>query len=276
MPTRIGLQTFTIRRHLKSPGAIDGAFAKIAAMGIETIELAYVKLGQEYIEALQQAGRRHDIAIDSTQLTFRFLDRERERVAKIHERLDCRHTAVSVLPWKVIRGGRDHMLAFAEAVEALGKWYRERGIQLSFHHHDYEFRRYGETTGLEVLLQNTSSENVGLELDTYWTQRGGRSPQDAIRDLDGRVKVVHLRDYTIRPRYFELLPSDTELGAGNLDLTRIVDACCDKQVHLLAIEQNTRTPLQSVQRSVEHLRALGYSNLLRPTAPEAGHDTRQL
>lgn len=268
MHPRIGLQTFTIRRFLKTPGAIDGAFARLASLGISVVELAYVKLKPEYIDALALAGTRHGISFGSSQITFGFLDRQRDWVVRFHEQLSCSLTAVSVLPLGAIYGNRDKLLSFAQRLEALGAWYRERGIQLCFHHHDYEFRRYGDEVGLDLILNNTSAENLCLELDTYWAQRGGRSPHDMIRALDGRVKVVHLRDYTVRRRGFELLPADAELGAGNLDITRIIEACCDTQVQLLAIEQNTGTPFERVEASVAHLRELGFDALLQAPAME--------
>ena len=273
---RIGLQTFTVRRHLKSPAAIDGSFARLAALGVTAVELAYVKLQPAYIDALRAAGEAHGIRFMSSQITYDYLDKERDWVASLHARLECPITAVSVLPFNVIRGGRDKLLAFAEKLEKLGQWYRERGIQLCFHHHDFEFRRYGDDIGLDVLLANTSAQNLGLELDTYWAQRGGRAPHDLINDLAGRVRVVHLRDYTIRWKYFELLPKDAELGAGNLDLARIIGAACDQQVTLLAIEQDTKTPFESLARSLEHVRALGFAELLGAPDSETSHDSRHL
>ncbi len=261
MATRIGLQTFTVRRHLKSPAAIDAAFARLAGMGLGAVELAYVKLQPAYIDALAAAGAAHGIVFGSSQIRFDILDRQRDWMLQLHQQLGCTTTAVSVLPLKAIRGGHDELLAFAGQLESLGSWYRERGLQLCFHHHDFEFRRYGDTAGIDLLLQHTSAENVGLELDCYWAQRGGRSPRDMIDDLGQRVRVLHLRDYVPRLRLIDMQPTDTELGAGNLDLRGIIDASVASGVPLLAIEQNTRTPFRSVEQSLQHLRALGYGDL---------------
>lgn len=280
MSPQIGLQTFTIRRHLKSPAAIDGAFARIAQLGLRAVELAYVKLRPEYVDALENAGRTHGIAFRSSQITFRFLDEQRDWAVRLLGQLACPMTAVSVLPFSAIRGGRDELLRFTEQLESLGRWYRKRGVQLCFHHHDFEYRRYGDEPGMDLIVRNTSEDNVAIELDTYWTQRGGRAPHDVINDLAGRVKVVHLRDYALRRRLFELLPRDAELGAGNLDIDRIVRASCDQQVALLAIEQATNSPWESVGISVRHLRDLGFTALFdnptNSTDRENTRDTRQI
>ena len=262
MSTRIGLQTFTVRRFLKSPEAIGTGFARLAGMGLTAVELAYVKLEPRYIDALETAGREHGIEFRSSQIKFDILDKQRDWMVRLHERLGCRNTAVSVLPFKVIRGGRDELLAFTEQLEALGQWYRERGIQLCFHHHDFEFRPYGDALGFDQIVANTSPANVGLELDSYWLQRSGTAPHDMIRKLGCRVKVLHLRDYKLRLRLFDMLPGDAELGAGNLDLSQIIQACLEAEVPLLAIEQNTKTPYESLDRSLAHVRELGFGELL--------------
>ena len=169
--------------------------------------------------------------------------------------------AVSVLPIKAILGGEKHFLTFAEQLNELGEYFGKRGLQLLFHHHDFEFKRYGDRLGLDLILENTDADYVGIEMDTYWVQRGGKSPQDLIADLHGRVKVVHLRDFRIRWKWFDLLPIDAELGAGNLDFKRIIDSCVANGVQSMAIEQDSRHPYQSVEHSVNHLKALGYHHL---------------
>lgn len=261
MSSQIALQTFTVRKHLKSPAAIESGFARIRETGIRAVELAYIKLAPAEIDAVERACQKQGIRVGSSQITFDILDKKRDWIVRFHEQLDCRISSVSVLPFRVIRGGRDQLLRFAGELESLGAWYRERGIQLCYHHHDFEFRHYGDEVGLDLLLENTTPENVGLELDTYWVARGGRSPQDLINDLDGRVRVVHLRDFLLRWKNLKLQPIDCELGNGNLDFARIIDSCCDQNVAFMAIEQATSTPFESVALSVAHLHKLGYASL---------------
>lgn len=259
--TRVALQTFTVRKFLKSPEAIESGFARIRGTGLQAVELAYIKLKPEEINAVERACQNYGITVGSSQITLDFLDRQRDWVLKFHEQLNCKLTSVSVLPWRVIYGKREHLLAFAEKLDTLGAYYRERGVQLCFHHHDFEFRHYGDDVGLDLLLENTSPENVGLELDTYWVARGGRSPADMIDDLDGRVKVVHLRDFKLQRKRLGLSPTDCALGEGNLDFSRIVDSCVANDVHYMAIEQATDQPFEEVAKSVAHLKNIGYDAL---------------
>ena len=248
---------------MTSPAAIEAGIARVSGMGLKAIELAYIKLRPAEIDAVERACKKHGVVVGSTQITFDVLNKQRDWVLKLHEQLGCETTSVSVLPFPVIFGQRDRLLRFAEQLDALGDYYRQRGVQLCYHHHDFELRRYGDELGLDLLMQNTAVDNVALVLDTYWTARGGRSPQDAISNLGGRVKVVHLRDFALHWKYFRLTPSDAALGCGNLDFSRIVDCCVANDVQYMAIEQDTDKPFEEVAGSIAHLKHLGYETLFQ-------------
>jgi len=262
MQPKISLQTFTVRRYLKSPKAIERAFARIKETGINAVELAYTKLGKDEIEAVARASKEHDIDIGSSQITFDFLQKNRDWVLEFHlQHLGCEFTSVSVLPHKFVVGDESALLGFAEQLDELGAYFRERGLNLAFHHHDYEYRQYGEKVGLDLLMENTSSKNVDLVLDCYWTQRGGRSPQDMIRGMNGRIKVIHLRDYGVQRKLFDMQPTDLALGQGNLDINEIIQSCKDTDVRYMAIEQSTKAPFEQLQISVDYLKENGHGGL---------------
>jgi len=259
---KVSLQTFTIRRFTKSPNAILSALAKVKALGINAIELAYIRLKKEEMAAVAQASKEHNIDVGSSQITFDFLSKNRDWVLDFHlQQLDCQTTSVSVLPHKAIVGDESALLRFAEQLDQLGQYYRERGLKLCFHHHDFEFRRYGDKTGLAHLMDNTDPNNIGLVIDCYWSQHGGKAPHDLILQLKDRVNVIHLRDYTVQRKFFEMSPNDAALGDGNLDINRIIKSCHEANVSYMAIEQSTKQPYQMIEKSVKHLHQLGFSHL---------------
>ena len=63
--TRVALQTFTVRKFLRSPAAIDSGFARIRELGIGALELAYVKLQPAEINAIEKACKDHGITVGS-------------------------------------------------------------------------------------------------------------------------------------------------------------------------------------------------------------------
>jgi len=211
--------------------------------------------------AVVAASKRLGLVTAASQITYSFLDKNRDWVLESHENLGCHYACVSVLPTSAIKGGRDGMMRFAEKVDALGAYYRERGLNLCFHHHDFELYKLGDSLGIDLLAENTDAGNVGLMLDTYWMTRGGQVASRMIRKFGDRVKGIHLRDFGLRWRLMELVADDVELGAGNLDIAEIVDTCKDVGVPYMAIEQSSADPFASIEKSANHLRRLGYGTL---------------
>jgi sugar phosphate isomerase/epimerase len=260
--TKVALQTYTIRKYLKNPAAIDNAFSSLKNIGINAVELARINFKPAEIDAVAAASKQYGVDIGSSQITYKYLQQNFDWVVDFHRQLGCKNLAVSVLPTKVILGNKQKWIAFAKELNELGARYREQGLNLLFHHHDFEFKKYHNQRGLDILLENTQVNNIGFVIDTYWTQRGGCSPHDLISDLNGRVKIVHLRDFKIRWKYFDLLPQDCELGQGNLDFTRIINSCENNGVEYMAIEQTSSDPFASIATSVECIKQLGFSHLL--------------
>ena len=75
MNSRLALQTFTVRKFLKSPAAIERCFARIKAAGINAVELAYIDLKADAINAVAQACEHNNMVVGSSQISFDFLNR---------------------------------------------------------------------------------------------------------------------------------------------------------------------------------------------------------
>jgi sugar phosphate isomerase/epimerase len=60
-----------------------------------------------------------------------------------------------------------------------------------------------------------------FELDTYWVQCGGMSPERWIRELGSKLVSIHLKDCGVAPGHGEP-PFMAEVGQGNLDFHTIV------------------------------------------------------
>ncbi len=73
--------------------------------------------------------------------------------------------------------------------------YEEGGMRMLYHNHTQEFRTFGGRTILDIMMENTDPQYVGLELDTFWTMRAGHDPAAMLRHFGKRVKLVHQKDF---------------------------------------------------------------------------------
>ena len=159
---------------------------------------------------------------------------------------------------------REEVLEYAEFANAVGRVARDEGLSFLYHNHNQEFRVYDGRTALELLLENTDSSLVKIELDVGWVTFAGADPVAVIHANPDRYPILHVKDFSVVPsenatdheaRNSALF---TEVGEGVLNLAGVVEAARDAGVEWLTIEQdrmNTRGPRESLETSFRNLRA---------------------
>ena len=118
---------------------------------------------------------------------------------------------------------------------------------------------------------------MGFELDIHWIHRGGENPVEFIKKYDGRIRLLHLKDYRIGqiqmpegpfdPKAFMAAFSDivefAEIGEGNLPVKECIEAGFAEGSEYFLIEQDTtygRDPFESLRISKENLEKMGYAD----------------
>ena len=137
-----------------------------------------------------------------------------------------------------------------------GKRCRAAGLQFCYHHHSFEFVRYGDQRGWDVLVSRLDKDLVGFETDVFWLAAGGLDPAATIRELGSRVKLVHLKDRAAGPPELDeskvAKTTFKEVGSGTLDFPAILRAAQAVGVTHYFVEQDQvpADPLVSLKQSV--------------------------
>ena len=179
----------------------------------------------------------------------------RERIFEQLHTLGCTRTAVGGAPAKF--SSADGWKRAAAELSETALAYREAGFQFGYHNHSFEFMRFGERSGFEILTDE-SDPALLVEMDTYWVAHGGADPAHWLRRLAGRVPYIHVKDFTISP---ERKQTFTEVGEGNLNWPEILDAARGAGVEWYIVEQDTcpGDPIDSLALSLKNMRAWGLS-----------------
>ena len=201
-------------------------------------------------------GRILVISVLSSQIKFSQLNDDFSQTLSFLHEVECGNAVISVLPVHYILGGDEGLKRFAAEMNTLAKKYKKEGIRLAFHHHDFEFLKFGSQRGLDILLENTDPALVFFVSDTYWAQRGGICPAALIRQLGKRVISIHLRDYTLLPPFFAARPGDCIIGSGMLDIKKILTACTETGIEFISIEQDSRNPFDDIALSLGYVKSL--------------------
>ncbi len=161
--------------------------------------------------------------------------------------LGCRYVTIS-------RGG-----VFSEILDdvvtqcaAIGKAAAGRGLQFTYHNHAAEFEKIDGKAALDLIFERTDARQVQMELDVYWTAKGGESPVEYIKRYANRLPQLHLKDMDREDGSF------TELGNGCIDLAACVEAARGTICEWLIYEQDVckRPQFESAKSSIEYLNKL--------------------
>lgn len=176
--------------------------------------------------------------------------------------------------WK----GEDVKNPTYDLMKAVGEGAIERGMQLLYHNHDFEFKnKVDGKYMLEVLYDSFTPELLASELDTCWVNVGGEVPADYIKKFTGRAPVVHLKDFhmtgSLPKHLYALIGIDEEesqaeentfefrpVGHGLQDMPAILASSIEAGAKWVVVEQDDptpgTTPLECAAKSISYLKGL--------------------
>jgi len=255
---QIGLQTFTIRKLMRTPQALDAAFGQVAALGIQNLELAVGYIPFPFTVAtarmIRGAADRHGLRVTSCQIKYETAAADVPATLAYMRELGAQILVNSVIDLKLLNRGEAGLLRYCGMLDTLKEKLAAGGVELAHHNHHYEFLRMGNQN---VLAFMAAHSRVGFALDTYWTQRGGGSVPALLEELEGRVPVLHLRDFTITRRGLITGGTDCACGQGNIPFGAVLRAAEAAGVRWGMIEQKTKTPLESAGVSADYFNLNG-------------------
>ena len=249
--TQLAAQLYTVRDFCKTPNDLAESLRKIKAIGYDVVQVSGVgpiKYG-ELKTILDDTG----IRVCCTHIPYDRMKNEPEKVIEEHQLIECKYPAIGGLPAEY-RNAEGYARFAAEATQ-VGKRLAEGGLRFGYHNHSFELEKFGDRTGLGILYEDSDPEYFKAEIDAYWIQHGGGDPAWWIERCAGRIPLVHLKDMTVRNG----TPIMAEVGEGNLNWLRILDACRKSGVEWYIVEQDTceRDPFESLRISLENLRNMG-------------------
>ena len=247
----IACQLYTVRDLTQRDFA--GTIKAVAEIGYKAVELAgygSLKSATEVRKVLDD----HGMSVVASHTNIDALEKSLPRLLDDGETLGNRTLVLSFLP-EARRKDAEGWQASAAALEGIGRTCLQRGVQLAYHHHHFEFQKFDGRFGIDFLWQNTDPQHLKAELDTFWLRYAGIDPVKYINHLGGRTALLHLKD--LQPGQQTRF---AEIGTGILDFPAILAAAGQAGVRWGIVEQDStydRPPLESLRLSFENLCRLG-------------------
>lgn len=248
----LSVQLHTVRTEMASDPM--GTLERLAEMGYAGVEGSGFGNSDEFLQKLHDLG----LKLTGGHVGFDTLRSQTQAVIDHNRTIGNRFV---IVPWidESWRGDVRLWQKLGEELNEMGMRFREAGITLCYHHHDFEFsERHGENgkerAAFDTLMQSADTANLKAELDTYWVQKGGEDPVEVINRYAARLPLLHLKDMAPDGSF-------AAVGTGILDWNAIFAAADSAGVEVFAVEQDVcpGPPLDALQTSIQNLRAMGRS-----------------
>ena len=249
--TQLAAQLYTLRDFCKTPKGLAESLKKVKTIGYDVVQVSGIgPIGYpELKRILDDTG----IEVCCTHIPYSRMKDEPAKVIEEHHVIECKYPAIGGLPGEY--RSAEGYAKFAKEATQVGRKLAEGALRFGYHNHSFELERFGDRTGLQILYEDSDPRYFTAEIDTYWIQHGGADPAYWIEKCAGRIPLVHLKDMTVRRGK----PIMAEVGEGNLNWPRILDACKKAGVEWYIVEQDEceRDPFESLAISLRNLKAMG-------------------
>ncbi len=255
---RIGAQLYTVRDViLKDPRAV---LKQLDEIGYREAEVVQATMAQIW-DALKST-RLKPVSVHFDSALFN-PGKESELDAAIAD-AKRRGFAFVVYPYlpPPERGGLEAIRRLAGRLNRAAEKCRASGMKLCYHNHAFEFDPKEGTLPMDVLLKETDSKLVGLELDIFWVSVAGHDPVAMLKQHGGRVPLLHLKNKAAgtEVRFNEGAPHGAfkEVGAGEIDIPAVLRAAMAAGVKHYFVEQDRTpgNPVDSMRQSYQYLSGL--------------------
>jgi len=246
---QIAAQLYTLREYLKTEQEFEETLKKLKEIGYTAIQLS--GLGFSNIKFIKDTADKYGMNICATHTSFDRITQEFDDVVKEHKAWGCKYVGIGSMP-PHYRENAEGYSRFAKEASEIGRKFKQNGLTLVYHNHSFEFEKFDGLTGMDILFNESDSEALDFEIDTYWVAIGGANPIYWINKVKGRMGIVHFKDLAIQ-KGTQIM---AEVGEGNLNWTGIIKACDATGVIWAAVEQDVcqRDPFDSLKISFNNMK----------------------
>lgn len=241
----LGIQLYTFRNEMDADPV--GTLEKIASIGIKKIETARSSKGHYY------GLKPKEMNIVCSDLGMKLisghvhLDDNWQRTMDEAVESGQKYLICSTMPTK----GQtiENYKSVADKFNKAGEACKKMGLNFGYHNHAYEFESDKGEVLYDVLLDNTQTDLVHMELDLGWVIVSGKDPLDYFKRFPNRFPLWHLKDMNMNKK------ESTEFGMGGLDIAKMLRNKKESGVKHIFIEQEkyASTPLESMKHNMAYL-----------------------
>ena len=253
----IGLQLYTLRDQLASD--VGGTLKQVAAIGYKEVEIydLYGKTPTEFLKLLKADG----LTAPSGHYMTKDLKGNWEKTIADAKTMGLQYMVNAILDPEE-RQSLDDYKRLAELFNRAGEQTKKAGIQYCYHNHNFEFRKFGDTTPYDYLLKALDPKLVKFEMDCFWVTHAGEDPVAYMKKYPGRFPLLHIKDMKDKPaptqEKDDKMGMFAPVGHGTIEWKGIFAASLVGGMKHFFVEQDwcEQPPIEAVKMSYTYLHGL--------------------
>ncbi len=251
MADRIAAQLYTLRDFTKTPEGVADSLKKVSRIGYKSVQVS--GMGPIDTGELKKILDGEGLKVCATHTDYYKIRDDMQAVIDEHRTLECPYIAIGGLPGEY-RGSAEGFRKFAGEASEVALKLKEEGFGFGYHNHSFELEKFEGKTALQIMFEESDPGVFTFEIDTYWIQHGGGDPAAYVRQMKGRIPLLHLKDMGIH----EGKPVMAEVGEGNLNWEAILSEAQKSGVEWYLVEQDhcLRDPFESLEISYNNLKKM--------------------
>ena len=238
-----GVQLYSVRGLMQQDA--PGTLAAIAAAGFEEVEFAgFYGRSASQMRALIDRNALHTPAGHVS------IEDLRANLPALLSDARTMGWQWLIVPWIDQRERTaDGYHAIARDLNRAGSIAAQSGLRVAYHAEDYDFRPLPDgVVPYDLLLRETDSALVDLELDLYWVAKGGGNALQYLARYPGRFPLLHIKDISAHGRM-------VNAGEGVIDFPAIVAAARRAgTVHFIIENDEPANPLADIASGLAYLK----------------------
>ena len=166
--------------------------------------------------------RDTDLGVVSLHTDLGSLERDAAAVAAEAKSFETDRVVITGM-YRFDYGDEKAVRELAQRLNKAGETLKAEGAALLYHHHNLELLPLGNgKRAYDLLIEETDTNYVNFEFDSYWFTDGGADAKDWMKKLGSRMMLWHVTDRGSRQKGAAMTPilkcDSMELGTGNIDL----------------------------------------------------------
>ncbi len=237
---------FNVRKEIKKD--LYTTLKKLSLLGNKNIELSRIDFNDNTLEILLKAKKDFNLTFVASQIKFRKIVKYFDKIVNFHKQIDCNVIEIACIPINCMNGNEKNLLIFIEKVNSIYKRLKVHNLILAYHHHSYEFKKFGYRFGFEI-INDLFDKNIKYIFDLYWLKNSNINSLEFLNKYQNRYIGIHLRDY----KYEKNILVNTPIGQGINDIKEVMDYIKDKDIYA-SIELKSDDPFKDLEISLNYLK----------------------